>query len=174
MNWLSGVVVVLFVVLLLLVAWNDFASRLIPDCLPDGVALIGGAMGLTTGPAAFGISLAIALGVFVAFLFLHARGILGGGDVKLMVVICLGLSPFAICRFVLVTELTGGAVNIVHLILRRFAVQLRTRGTGPAHRAPLQSRATRERWRIAREGWLSYGVAIACGAIWAVIENRGY
>jgi prepilin peptidase CpaA len=31
-----------------------------------------------------------------------------------------------------------------------------------------------ERWRMARHGSLSYGVAIACGGIWAILETRGF
>src|SRR6185437_10028958 len=103
----------------------------------------------------------------------HARGGLGGGDVKLAAAVCLGLSPFEAWRFVVVTSLAGGILAILHLLGR---LALRSSGTiapAPAGSPSLIRVLRTERWRIARHGSLSYGVAIACGGIWAILESRG-
>jgi prepilin peptidase CpaA len=173
MDWPTGVVVVLVVILLLAAAWNDIATRLIPDCLPIALAILGALTRLMAGPAALAVSFGLALGLFAFLVLLHARGALGGGDVKLAAAICLGLSPLAAWRFVVVTAMAGGVLGMLHL-----AARVALRGAAAHRPAPRGStlllRVFRaERWRIARHGSLSYGVAIACGGIWAVIESRG-
>jgi Flp pilus assembly protein protease CpaA len=174
MDWPINIVVLLFIVLLLLAAWNDFATRLIPDWLPITVAVLGAATRLTGGAEALAISFGLAIGIFLLLLFLHARGALGGGDVKLAAAVCLGLSPLSVWHFIVVTGLAGGVLAIGHLVGR-----LILRGTVSVTPAPrgsaLPLRVLRtERWRIARHGSLSYGVAIAFGGIWAIIESRGF
>jgi prepilin peptidase CpaA len=173
MDWPLAAIVLLFIVLLLLAAWNDIATRLIPDCLPIGVALLGGLTRLMVGPSALAVSFAVALGVFLVLVLLHARGALGGGDVKLAAAVCLGLSPAAAWCFVVVTALAGGVLGVFHLIGR-----IALRGAAPFPPMPrgtaLPFRVWRtERWRISRHGSLSYGLAIACGGIWAMLETRG-
>ena len=173
MDWPLAAMVLLFVVLLLCAAWNDVATRLIPDCLPIGVAILGGLTRLMVGPTALAVSFAVALGVFLFLVLLHARGVLGGGDVKLAAAVCLGLSPVAAWRFIVVTALAGGVLGVLHLIGR-----MALRGGAPLPPMPrgssLPLRVLRtERWRIARHGSLSYGLAIACGGIWAILETRG-
>ncbi len=173
MDWPLAAIVLLFVVLLLCAAWNDIATRLIPDCLSIGVALLGGVIRLMAGPTALASSFAVALGVFLFLVLLHARGALGGGDVKLAAAVCLGLSPAEAWRFVVITALAGGILAVLHLIGRAAL-----RGKAPLRPMPrgtaLPLRVLRaERWRIARQGSLSYGLAIACGGIWAMLETRG-
>lgn len=173
MDWPLAAMVLLFIVLLLCAAWNDIATRLIPDCLSIGVATLGGLIRLMAGPTALAASFAVALGVFVLLVILHARGALGGGDVKLAAAVCLGLSPVAAWRFIVVTALAGGVLAVLHLIGRRLL-----KGTAPVapmpRGTPLPLRVlSTERWRIARHGSLSYGLAIACGGIWAILETRG-
>jgi prepilin peptidase CpaA len=170
----SAAMVLLSMILLLSAAWNDVATRLIPDCLPIGVALLGGLTRLMAGPTALGASFIVALGVLLLLVLLHARGVLGGGDVKLAASVCLGLSPAVAWRFIVMTALAGGVLGVLHLIGRA-----RLRGAAPLtpmpRGTPLPLRVLRtERWRMARHGSLSYGVAIACGGIWAILETRGF
>jgi prepilin peptidase CpaA len=126
------------------------------------------------GPTALSLSVAVALGVFAFLLFLHARGGLGGGDVKLAAAVCVGLPPAEVWRFIIVTSLAGGILAVLHLLGR---LALRRSGASPpapAGSSPLIRVLRTERWRIARGGPLSYGVAIACGGIWAILESRGF
>jgi prepilin peptidase CpaA len=115
----------------------------------------------------------LAAGLFLALAMLHARGMLGGGDVKLAAAICLGLSPPSAYRFIFVTAMAGGVLALLHL-LARHALRAAPPRRPPPRGSPLPKRVFfAERWRIARRGSLSYGVAIACGGIWAVLEARG-
>ncbi|HET6607329.1 MAG TPA: prepilin peptidase [Rhodopila sp.] len=174
MDWLTVIVASLSIVFLLLAALNDIATRLIPNCLPIALAVLGVATRLMTGPTALGLSCAVALGVFALLLLLHARGALGGGDVKLAAAVCLGLSPFAAWRFIVITSLAGGVLAILHILGRRAFSGSGTIAPAPNGSALLTRVLRTERWRIARHGSLSYGVAIACGGIWAIVESRGF
>jgi Flp pilus assembly protein protease CpaA len=83
----------------------------------------------------------------------------------------LGLPIESIYWFVMITALAGGVLALLHLVLRGV---IRTAPHALPRGAPLLRRAvTAEWWRIARRGSLPYGVAIACGGIWAILASRG-
>ena len=65
-------------------AWSDVAVRLIPNAACVSVAVFGLVHRATAGLEAVLLSSGVALGVFVLLVVMHARGLLGGGDVKLM------------------------------------------------------------------------------------------
>ena len=87
------------VALLLVASWRDLSSRLIPDRACIAVAIIGAAARLASGPLALAQSAAIAAILFVLLLLVHARGFLGGGDIKLMVAMAVGLPVAGTMRF---------------------------------------------------------------------------
>ncbi len=116
-----------------------------------------------------GVSLLLAALVFAALALLHARGWLGGGDVKLAAGVAAGLAPQAVLLFLVVTGIAGGVLAAAHLVLRGLTFRPRrlVKLAGPRRvwRA--------ERWRIARHAPLPYGVAIACGGAWAFLFGPG-
>jgi prepilin peptidase CpaA len=114
----------------------------------------------------------LALLLFILLVALYARGMMGGGDVKLAAATALGLSPGSQYGFVVVTALAGGVLALLHLVLRRALRGARARPP-PRGAGVFQRVLAAERWRIARRGSLPYGVAIACGGIWAVLAGRG-
>jgi prepilin peptidase CpaA len=173
MDWPGGAEAALVTVLLTFAAWTDVATRIIPDRIAASVALIGVATRLLAGPNAFVASATVVLILSVLLVFLHARGAFGGGDVKLALAICLGLSPASMYRFIFVTAMAGGVLSLLHLMGRRIL-----RGASPSPPPPRGASLLRrvfaaERWRIMRHGSLSYGVAIACGGIWALLNGPG-
>jgi prepilin peptidase CpaA len=118
------------------------------------------------------VSAALALLLFVLLVLLHSRGIMGGGDVKLAAATAIGLPPASIYHFIVYTALAGGVLACLHLALR-FGLR-HSSPHAPRRGAGLIQRVlSAERWRIARHGSLPYGVAIACGGIWAVLTARG-
>ncbi len=152
---------------LLVAARADLNSRTIPDgaCLALGIA--GATTRLLAGPLALAGSAAFALLLFVLLVLLHARGVLGGGDIKLLVAATLGQPISGAVGLIAVTALAGGVLAVLHLALRRLP--------RPAH-APAGSFWPRrvyaaERWRILRHAPLPYGIAIACGGVWALLTN---
>jgi prepilin peptidase CpaA len=173
MDWLGGLLAALVIALLIIAALADVATRTIPDTIAAAVGLLGIGARLLTGPWAVAASAAAALALLVVLVVLHARGLMGGGDVKLAAAICLGLSLQSAQRFVVVTAMAGGVLALMHLVAR-WAL----RDAQPAAPAPRGASLPRrvlsaERWRIARHGSLPYGVAIACGGIWAVLHGQG-
>jgi prepilin peptidase CpaA len=156
--------------LLVLAAWRDVASRLIPNRICIVLALISiSSRLLIAGPTAMACSLAIAAGMFLMLLLLHNFQILGGGDVKLLVALALGLPLIGVMSLFIVTALAGGVLCMVHLMMRCLPLpRLAKTGSSVFRRVYVA-----ERWRIIRHAPLPYGVAIACGGTWAILQLIG-
>jgi prepilin peptidase CpaA len=149
--------------LLVAAAWRDLAVRRIPDPVSGGVAAASVALRATEGPGAAALSLAAAAALFLVLFAGFARGLLGGGDVKLATAVALGLPPAGVWQFVVATALIGGLLSALYLILIRLRLPRRA---PPGRRAALPARvAAAERWRVTRRGPLPYGIAIAAGGL---------
>ena len=164
-----ALIATLQVMLLLSAAFNDVAKRLIPNGICLTIALTSLIGRLLVGPQQLAISLALAIVLFIPLLLLHSRHILGGGDVKLLTALAIGLSPFGVVKLFAVTALAGGVVALLHLAMRRLPPPRRT----SAGSASLRRICAVERWRILRRAPLPYAVAIASGGIWAVLTAGG-
>ena len=168
MNWMAPTAHSLEIALLLYVAMTDVATRLIQNETCLALALLGIASQFA-GPTHIAESLVAATILFLLLLVVYQRGAIGGGDVKLLVALAIGL-PFAgVMQLLTVTALAGGVLAIWHLLMRRLP---------PPRPAPSGSSFLRrvtavERWRHLRRAPLPYGVAIACGGIWTVL-SRGF
>ncbi|WP_254453577.1 prepilin peptidase [Siccirubricoccus sp. G192] len=157
------------VTLLLLAAWRDIATRTIPDSVSLALASFGLGLRASEGTTALAASAAIAALLFLGLVLLHARGALGGGDVKLASAIALGLPPLATFDFLLATALSGGVLALLYLVLRHLPAPVPARPTTSLPRRVLAA----ERWRIHRRGPLPYAVAIAAGGILTLIAPLG-
>ncbi len=155
--------------MLLYAAWTDVACRVIPDRVCLTIAAVGALNRLLLSPTRLFESIAVAIILFIILLFLHSRHLMGGGDVKLLVAMSLGLPPAGVIYLFTVTAIAGTAVAILHLLLRCLP-----RPRLPHNRASILRRVyAAERWRILRRAPLPYGVAIACGGVWAVLYTPG-
>ena len=162
-------IVVTQISLLASAAWYDVASRLIPNRICLVLALAGVLGRLSVGPSALALSVAIAAGILLALMVLHHIGALGGGDVKLLVAMALGLPPMGVMTLFTATALAGGVLCLVHLAMRR----LSSPRPQNSNAFVLRRVYAVERWRIIRHGPLPYGVAIACGGIWSILKTIG-
>ena len=124
--------------LLLAAAWCDIATRTIPDGISIALATSGLLARALEGLAPAAASLLVAAGLFAALLPLHARGAFGGGDVKLITALAVGLSPLATVDFLVATVMAGGALGVAYLALRRLP-HPSPRCRGPSHRGPAGS-----------------------------------
>jgi prepilin peptidase CpaA len=165
---LSLVILAAQLLLLLSAAWNDVACRLIPDRISVGLGITGAIGGLMAGPLQLAESLGISMVLFLALLLLHSRQILGGGDVKLLTALSIGLPLAGVVQLFAFTALAGGVLAAMHLAMRHLP-----RPQLPRTRSLLRRVYAVERWRILRHAPLPYGVAIACGGIWAILTNPG-
>ncbi|MEY9362517.1 prepilin peptidase CpaA [Bradyrhizobium yuanmingense] len=168
MSWVPSIVSILEISLLLYVATLDVATRTIRNDVCLLLALLGIARQLAS-PMQLAESLIAATLLFLLLLALYQRGGIGGGDVKLLVALAIGLPPTGLIELLAVTALAGGVLALVHLVMRVLPYpKLAPVGSSLARRV-----YAIERWRHVRHAPLPYGVAIACGGIWT-ISSRGF
>ncbi len=142
-------------------AWTDLATRTIPDHLSLALLLLGLVTRMFEGPNAVLGSLAAATLVGIGFVFLHSRGMIGGGDVKLIAALAVGTAPAALPDLILAIALSGGILGVIYLLLARVMPrpELRPQAALPVRVARVEAN------RIARRGPLPYAVAIAVGTV---------
>jgi prepilin peptidase CpaA len=166
MSWIVPIASILEILVLLYVATIDVATRLISNEICLAIALLGIA-GQLAIPMQIAQSMVVAAIFLLLLLVIYARGWMGGGDVKLLVALAIGLPLTGVIQLLTITALAGGVLALVHLMMRLL----------PYPRlAPVGSSCVRrvyaiERWRHLRHAPLPYGVAIACGGIWTVFSQ---
>lgn len=146
-------------VLLAVAAAQDIAFRIIPNTVCAGLVLVGLILRFDDGSIVR--SVAFALLVFCCGILCWRRGMMGGGDAKLLGAAALVVPPQDIGSLLVLTALCGGALAVVYIVLSRVVQVAPARKTRFAPGRILRA----ERWRIRRGAPLPYGVAIACGGI---------
>jgi len=158
--------------LLLLAAGHDFVARTVPNWLAGALALLGIALRLakplaTNGTVAGGLIAGLAVGgvVFILAAICWRRGLMGGGDVKLLAATAIVVPPSMALNFVTAVALSGGVLAVAYLLARRFVGPPR-----PQRPHSLLARTLRvECWRIRRGGPLPYACAIAAGGLFILL-----
>lgn len=167
MSWIVPIISFLEILLLLYVATIDIAARLIRNEICMALALLGIASQIAS-PMQVIESLSFATILLLLLLVIYQRGWIGGGDVKLLVALAIGLPLTGVIQLLTVTALAGGVLALVHLMMRLLPYpRLAPAGSSFARRV-----YAIERWRHLRRAPLPYGVAIACAGILTVL-NRG-
>ena len=166
MNWFVPTALCLEILLLVYVAMIDIATRTIPNEICLVLALLGVASQLVS-PMQVAQSLLAAAILLLPLTLLYQRGWIGGGDVKLLVALAIGLPLMGVIQLLTVTALAGGVLALVHLMMRL----LPNPKLAPAGSSFLRRVYAIERWRHLRHAPLPYGVAIACGGIWTVFSQ---
>jgi prepilin peptidase CpaA len=166
MSWIAPTALFLEILLLLYVAMIDIATRLIRNEICLVLALLGIA-GQFASQMHVIESLIAATILFLLLLVIYQRGWIGGGDVKLLVALAIGLPLMGVIQLLTVTALAGGVLALVHLMMRL----LPNPNLAPAGSSLVRRVYTVERWRNLRHAPLPYGVAIACGGIWTVFSQ---
>jgi prepilin peptidase CpaA len=167
-------VYVLFVITVLALlaagAWRDIATRTIPDQINALLFVVGSLARLAQGPQELLYSGVSAVVLFLLFMSLYSRGLVGGGDVKLVTALAIGLSPSDCYRFVVATALAGGILGITYLVSSRRLVPMRL-----SKRTSILKRVIAvEKWRVCRRGPLPYGVAIAAGGAFVLLHPGNF
>lgn len=166
MSWIVPIISFLEILLLLYVATIDVATRLIRNDVCLVLALLGIA-GQLDSPMQLVESLIAAAILFLLLFMIYQRGWIGGGDVKLLVALAIGLPLAGVIQLLTVTALAGGVLAMVHLMMRLLPYpRLAPAGSSFARRIYAV-----ERWRHLRHAPLPYGVAIACGGVWTVFSK---
>ncbi len=168
MNWIAPTALFLEILLLLYVAMVDVATRLIYNEICLTLALLGIASQFAGQNHIFE-SLVAATILFLLLVVVYERGLVGGGDVKLLAALAIGLTFTGVIQLLTVTALAGGVLALAHLIMCR----LPSPRPAPAGSSFLRRVYAVERWRNLRQAPLPYGAAIACGGIWTAL-SRGF
>ena len=155
-------------------AWRDVATRTIPDEVSIALILVGASVRLMSGWQALALSLLVAVLIFFALLPLCGRGFLGGADLKLLAALAVGFSPWISLHLLLSVTVVGGLLAGIYLCLGRVLRLLGNLSRSKLRPRTLPGRiALIEGWRIRRRAPVPYGVAIAIGTVFAVLQNRG-
>jgi prepilin peptidase CpaA len=165
MNWIAPTASFLEILLLLYVAMIDIATRLIRNEICLVLALLGSAQ--FASPMQVTESLIAATILLLLLMVIYQRGWIGGGDVKLLVALAIGLPLMGVIQLLTITALAGGVLALVHLMMRLLPYPK----PAPAGSSLARRVYAIERWRNLRHAPLPYGVAIACGGIWTVFSH---
>lgn len=149
MSFISYGLLIALAIALVFAAVSDLRSRRIANWLNAAIALgapvFWWASGLALWPDV-AIQLGVALAAFAVLAGLFALRLMGGGDVKLLTVLALWVSPQQFLQLLLIMALAGGALTIVMVAWHTIR---------------------REKDKIA----VPYGVAIAVGGLWVLAIN---
>src|SRR5215831_6615844 len=166
MSWIAPTALFLEILLLLHVAMMDIATRLIRNEICLVLALLGIASQFVI-PMHVTESLVVATILLLLLLVIYQRGWIGGGDVKLLAALAIGLPLMGVIQLLTITALAGGVLAVVHLVMRLLPYPK----LAPAGSSLVRRVYAVERWRNLRHAPLPYGVAIACGGIWTVFSQ---
>src|SRR5437588_7438214 len=166
MDWIAPTAAFLQILLLLYVATIDIATRSIRNEICLVLALLG-ICGQFASPMQVAESLIAATILFLLLIVVYQRGWMGGGDVKLLVALAIGLPFMGVIQLLTITALAGGVLAVVHLMMRLLPYPR----LAPAGSSFVRRVYAIERWRHLRHAPLPYGVAIACGGIWTVFSR---
>jgi prepilin peptidase CpaA len=168
MSWIVSITASLEILLLLYVATMDVATRLIRNEICLALAALG-IVGQLANPMLLAQSLVAATILFLLLLVLYTRRWIGGGDVKLLAALAVGLPLTGTIQLLTITAMAGGGLALLHIMMR----VLPAPAPAPAGASFVRRVYAVERWRHVRHAPLPYGVAIACGGIWTIL-NRGF
>src|SRR5437588_8410444 len=111
MNWIVPTASFLEILLLLYVATTDIATRLIRNEICLVLALLGIA-GQFASPMQVAESLIAATILLLLLLVIYTRGWIGGGDVKLLVALAIGLPLMRVYQLSTITALSGRVLAV--------------------------------------------------------------
>src|SRR5262245_26617139 len=166
MSWIFPTVSIVQILLLLYVATIDVATRLISNEICLVLAFLGIASQIASLVQVAQSLIAAAI-LLLLLLVIYQRRWMGGGDVKLLVALAIGLPLTGVIQLLTVTALAGGVLAMVHLMMRLLPYPR----LAPAGSSLVRRVYAVERWRNLRHAPLPYGVAIACGGIWTVFSQ---
>ena len=147
------IVLVLGICIFAVVAYGDIRTRRIPNELIVAILALAAFRIAVDGDARAGLyTLAAAAALFVATFLLFWRGLLGGGDVKLVGATALLIGYHNFFEFLFVMSISGALVAVA--VLARDRLGLRRVTTPPLEAQEAQARLT-----------VPYGVAIAAAGI---------
>jgi len=157
------IVLIFAITILAIIAYGDIRTRRIPNALALVVAMLGLVrMILVHDPVAAGQSLAAGTAVFAAAFLLFSRGIVGGGDAKLVAATALLIGHHDLFGFLFLMSLCGAPLALAILAREKLGPSQwrlsRHPATPPVATAAAPMRST-----------VPYGAAIAAAGVIVLI-----
>jgi prepilin peptidase CpaA len=143
--------------ILLVIAYGDMRTRRIPNALAAAIAGLGLArMVIAADPVATADTVAASAAILAVAFLLFWRGILGGGDAKLVAATALLIGFRDLFGFLLLMSVCGGALALA--ILARDKLRPHRWRLSPASMPSMSGTAT-------ARSTVPYGVAIAAAGV---------
>lgn len=144
----ASCLLLILAILLVVAATGDIRTRIIPNRLNAGIALLAIPFWLAMGlnGQAMLIQIGLAIAIFAVFAACFVIGMMGGGDVKLLAALALWMPLGQMATLLVWMALAGGVLTLAMLIAHRLR----------------KNRNTLE---------IPYGVAIAAAALLIVTNN---
>lgn len=150
MNSISYGLLIALAIALLFAAFTDMRRRQIDNWLNAAIALGAPVFWWSLDDFSLwpdvAIQLGLALAAFAVFAVMFALKMMGGGDVKLLTVLALWITPSDFMQLLLIMALAGGALTVVMFFWHG---------------------ARKQKEKLA----IPYGVAIAFGGLWVLAVN---
>lgn len=157
-----ALIIIVLTVLYLAVIVTDATRYVIPNWLNLAILALYPALFLVSPPEPWWTGLAACAVMFAIGLGMFALGIMGGGDIKLLVVSMLWTGwGMASITFIVYTALAGGVLALVVILLRRTVVPMLVRYS-PGRAIP--------RLFMAKQP-IPYGLAIAAGFLLVMYQG---
>ena len=158
------------IALALVASAYDVTQRTIPNWATAAGSVAGVALAWLGGGSAAALHLLTAALVLLCGLPLYTRGVLGGGDVKLLVAVSALLGPGLLPAALAFTALAGGIIALVEAVRRGVLLPLLLEGRDALLRLVRVADAGRPLRSAAAESLsVPYGLAIGIGAIGACL-----
>lgn len=155
-------------------AMTDLRRRIVPNRLVLVVAVCGAGLRLVSDdPGMIGLALVAALGVLVLLGLLAHRGLIGGGDVKLIAAATLLFPLSDILMLLLSIAIAGGLIGLAYQAMRVTMTgrsKRRVRLVDVDAPTEVEGLLGNERTRIAA-GELPYALAVLAGVIFLVLSE---
>ncbi|MCC6720265.1 MAG: prepilin peptidase [Acetobacteraceae bacterium] len=163
---LTDTITLLAAFLLILAAGCDVLTRLIPNPIPLGLAVLGLSLRVIDGSWPWALLAAGIVGGLALLCWL--RGWMGGGDMKLLAACALLVPPMSVFPMVTTVGMAGGGLAVIYMLARRLVPRPAPVPPAQRPRGFLRRALRAERWRLARGAALPYAVAIAIGSLTTV------
>ena len=112
-----------------------------------------------------GYSIAISLTALFLLILLFARGLIGGGDVKLIPAVLLWAGPAYFLKFLLITTISGGLLSLAFMVI--FFIKKRN---CPQSSENINLSMSKSEELDRQERKIPYGVAISAGGLYVAYQ----
>lgn len=152
---------------LAIVAYGDVRARRIPNALCLAIAMLGLVRIASTRDAvAASYTLLAATAIFVITLLLFRRGIVGGGDAKLITAVALLIGHHNLLGFLFLMSLAGGVLAVLVLARDNLGPRL-ARSWSTISRRPFPAPGS----AALGQSTVPYGLAIAAAGVFTLIAK---